>query len=171
MSQEMNSGRERKPKALGGDLVIPIAGSAFTIYYFSSIWDAPWEAQVSALFSGSVLLLLFSAITIVTFFKIFKGAGTLSLRDLWTPRALAPKRLILLALVVLFIVLIPFGGFTLVSFVFLLAALRLLNPKRPMKLTLIIAASFSLLGYLLFIVLFRTPFPDGPFEILMKGVF
>ena len=42
-------------KSVGGELVIPIAALLFTGYYFYTIIDAPWTAQVSAFFVGSIV--------------------------------------------------------------------------------------------------------------------
>ena len=48
-------------KSLGPDLIIPVAAILFTLYYFSTIIDSPWTAQVSAFFVGSILLGLSAA--------------------------------------------------------------------------------------------------------------
>ncbi len=45
----------REKKHVGGELVIPVAALIFTIYYFVTIIDVPWTAQVSALFVGTIL--------------------------------------------------------------------------------------------------------------------
>ncbi len=55
---EESGQRSREKKAIGGDLIIPIAALAFTVYYFTTIIDVPWTAQVSAFFIGSILILL-----------------------------------------------------------------------------------------------------------------
>ena len=46
------------PRQLGGELVIPVLAVVFTLYYFSSIWNSPWTAQVSAFMVGGILLLV-----------------------------------------------------------------------------------------------------------------
>ena len=43
---------------IGAQLIIPVAALAFTLYYFSTIINSPWTAQVSAFFIGSILILL-----------------------------------------------------------------------------------------------------------------
>ena len=45
-------------RQLGGELVIPCLAIAFTLYFFSTIWNSPWTAQVSAFAVGGVLLLV-----------------------------------------------------------------------------------------------------------------
>ena len=54
----MTSQRRRCRKPIGGELIIPVAAVAFTLYYFSTIFDSPWTAQVSAFFVGTILILL-----------------------------------------------------------------------------------------------------------------
>ena len=43
-------------KQMGGELVIPIGALLFTFYYFWTIIDVPWTAQVSAFFVGTILI-------------------------------------------------------------------------------------------------------------------
>jgi RsiW-degrading membrane proteinase PrsW (M82 family) len=57
MAEETGSGSGEK-KQIGGELVIPVAALIFTLYYFSTIYNSPWTAQVSAFFIGAILLLL-----------------------------------------------------------------------------------------------------------------
>jgi hypothetical protein len=54
----------RRPPSAGADLIIPLMGSVFALYYFTTIWDSPWTAQVSAFFVGA-LLILFSTVTVM----------------------------------------------------------------------------------------------------------
>ena len=96
--------------------------------------------------------------------------ASLGLETLATPRWLVPKRLILLGLTIGYIVLVEWGGFTLTTFAFLWFAMVLLGDGRNKLFAAIISAAMALGGYLLFIVAFETRFPEGPFELLMKGL-
>ena len=158
-------------KAIGGDLIIPGAALAFTLYYFSTIIDSPWTAQVAALLVGSVLIVLIAIFAVVSLLRVSRGEASLGLGELGTPRLLLPKRLGLLLLTMAYIALIDWGGFTLTTFVFLAAAMLLLNDGRRRRLAVLLAAGMALGGYLLFVVAFDTRFPDGPFERLMEGMF
>ena len=40
------------------DLIIPCLAFIFTLYYLSTITEAPWIAQASAILVGSLLILL-----------------------------------------------------------------------------------------------------------------
>ena len=53
-----NPDRAQSKKSVGGQLIIPAFALLFTLYYFYTIIDAPWTAQVSAFFIGSVLIAL-----------------------------------------------------------------------------------------------------------------
>ena len=37
--------RNPKRKAVGADLIIPALAVAFTIYYYSTVWELNWEAK------------------------------------------------------------------------------------------------------------------------------
>ena len=157
-------------KAAGGQLVIPVAGILFTLYYFSTIWNSPFEAQVAAFFVGTILLTL-SAIFIVKMIWQWKGGEiSLALDDLLGRRSIGLKRLALLGLTVGFMLLIEVLGFTITTFLFLASAMLLLDEGRRPGRAIGIAAAAAIGGYLLFILAFETRFPAGPFETLMKSV-
>ena len=159
-----------KKKHLGGELVIPVGALLFTGYYFTTIIDVPFSAQVSAFFVGSILIFCVILLLIRSFFEIRRGEADLKLGSLIAPTSYVPKRLIMLALTLSYIFLIQWGGFTITTFVFLLLSMLTLNEGRRKGLILFLAASLALGGWLLFIFAFETRFPEGPFEILMKGV-
>lgn len=169
MAQDERTGGGRK--AVGGELIIPVAGLIFTLYYFSTIIDSPWEAQVAAFFVGFILAGLILIFLAKTGLMLARGSARLDFRPLITPAGINLKRLVLFGLTLGFILVIPYLGFTLTTFVFLFSAMLLLQqPKRPW-LAAGLAAGLSLAGYLLFIVAFDTRFPRGPFEELMRGIF
>ena len=156
-------------KAVGGELILPVAAVAFTIYYFTTIRDVPWTAQVSAVLVGSVLILLCAAFGVRTFLAVRRGEQSLGLGPLIAPRHFVRKRLVLMALTVGYALVIEWLGFTITTFLFLTAAMLLLGEGRRKGLVLALSITLSLGGYLLFVVAFQTRFPVGPFEALMKG--
>ena len=180
--------------AIGGELIIPVAGLLFTLYYFSTIINSPWTAQVSAFFVGAVLIFLIAIFFIKSALAVKRGEANLRMDSLLSPRSLVPKRLALavkrgeanlrmdsllsprslvpkrLALLGL-IVLVEWGGFTLTVFAFLTLAMLLLTGGRNKRFIVLLCAGLALGGYLLFILAFDTRFPDGPFEQLMEQVF
>jgi hypothetical protein len=166
MDQRPTSGNPEK-KHLGGDLVIPVAALAFTLYYFSTIIDSPWTAQVSAFFIGAILILLIAILVIKSAWLVKRGEADLRLDSLLAPRSFIPKRLALLALTIGFIILVEWGGFTLTIFAFMSLAMLLLTGGRNKRFIFTLCAALALGGYLLFILAFDTRFPYGPFEELM----
>lgn len=157
-------------KSIGGELVIPIAAVLFTLYYFWTIIDVPWIAQVSAFFVGSILLALLAIFFVRTYLTVRRGDADLRLHTLIEPTWFLPTRLGLFALTLGFVVFIRWAGFTLTTFAFLSLAMLLLGKGRRKGLIIALSAICSLGGYLLFVVAFHTRFPEGPFEALMKGL-
>jgi len=158
----------RRP--VGGELIIPIAAVALTLYYLTTIIDSPWEAQVNAFFVGSILIALVAILLIKVGRALVTGQASLGLGALIQPVAVAPKRLIVLLLAIGYVTVIEWLGFTLTTFVFLAAAMLVLNEGRRIGLVLGLAAGLALGGWILFVVLFQTRFPKGPFEQLMGWV-
>ena len=169
MDQQPTARKPKKP--IGGDLVIPVAALGFTLYYFSTILDSPWTAQVSAFFIGTILIALVVLFLILSVRSVLKGAADWRVGRLVSPTSLLPKRLALIGLTLGYIVVIQWLGFTLTTFAFLCAAMLLLGGGRAKRLILGFGLAFSLGGYLLFVVAFETRFPEGPFEHLMKTLF
>jgi hypothetical protein len=167
MSHESPTGKPDK-KHIGGELVIPVAGVLFAIYYFTTIIDSPFEAQVSAFFVGTILMGLVAVFLVKSAVSVIKGEADLGMETLLSERSFLPKRLALFALTVAYIIVVHWGGFTLTTFAFLALAMLLLSNGRNLKFILILAASLAIGGYLLFIVAFHTRFPFGPFEHLMN---
>ncbi|NKB47810.1 MAG: hypothetical protein GKS02_00450 [Alphaproteobacteria bacterium] len=169
MQDDTEASQPRK-RALGAELVIPVAALAFTIYYFYTILEAPWTAQASAFFIGTILIILSLVFIGLTFRWVAKGEGDWSFHTLFEPHEYVKLRLALFALTVGYIAVISFLGFTITTFLFLVLAMLLLNRGRRAKLCLSLSAILSVGGYLLFVVAFDTNFPEGPFEILMNGI-
>jgi len=165
------SSEKPAPKPVGAQLIIPVAGLVFTLYYFWSIRDSPWEAQAAAFLVGTILMGLIVAFLVRTFWQW--RAGTLSFAfeaDFLGTGGLLARRLGLVALTVGYAVVIGWLGFTLTTFVFLTSAMLLLGANKRPATTVGLAALIALLGWLVFIVAFDTRFPRGPFETLMRGM-
>ncbi len=169
MLDETDAGRPRK-RALGAELVIPVGALVFTLYYFYTILEAPWTAQASAFFIGTILIVLVLIFIGLAFRWVATGEGDWSFHTLFEPHDYVKIRLGLLALTVGYIAVISFLGFTITTFLFLVLAMLLLNRGRRAKLSLTLAAILSVGGYFLFVVAFETNFPEGPFEFLMNGI-
>ena len=163
--------QDKKSKSVGSELIIPIVALFFTIYYFFTILDAPWTAQVAAFIVGA-LLIIFVIAFIVRSIKLIKtGGGSLGFEDLIAPKNLVSKRLRILGLTFVFIFTVPYLGFTITTFLFLSVAMMVLSNFHNKLFIVLLSAGLSLGGYLLFILAFETRFPAGPFETFMKGLF
>lgn len=170
MSTETQSENDHR-RSVGPDLIIPVAAIAFTLYYFWSIKDSPWTAQVSAFFIGAILLALCVGFLVRTGVRVARGEAYLGLGGFVSRADITSGRVAVLALTILYIVVIPWGGFTLTTFGFLFAAMAVLNRGRNLGRCALVSLALVLAGYLLFIVAFHTRFPHGPFEHLMEALF
>lgn len=169
MGQRDEGGTRRR--SAGAEFILPAAGVVFTLYYFSTILNSPWEAQAAAFFVGSVLILLSVAFVVRTLIEVRNGEADLGFARLRSRGSVTWKRAGLFVLTLLYILLIERLGFTITTFLYLTSAMLLLGEgRRPVFVTLL-AAGISLLGFLLFIVAFETRFPRGPFETVMANVF
>jgi putative effector of murein hydrolase LrgA (UPF0299 family) len=169
MDNESNSGEPEK-KHIGSDLVIPAVALAFTLYYFSTIINSPWTAQVSAFFIGAVLIFLIVAFLIYSLVSIRRGDADLGFQRLTEPLFFIPRRAALFALTISFIFFVEWGGFTITTFIFLSGAMLLLSRGRNWKFILALSAVLAIGGYFLFVYAFEVRFPKGPFELMMTQV-
>jgi len=164
------SSEKPESKPIGGELLLPVAALLFTLYYFWTIIDTPWTAQVSAFFVGTILIALIIMFFVRTWWQMRRGEVNLGIGDLITPTNFIPKRLVLLALTIGYIYLVTFLGFTITTFLFLSLTMLLLGKGQRKMLVFIVSAVLALSGWLLFIYTFDTNFPAGPFEIMMQGL-
>src|SRR6056297_1399939 len=80
----MPSDHHKPPRQIGGELVIPIIAVGFTLYFFSSVWNSPWTAQVSAFMVGGILLLVCAIFFVRAGMWLVRGEGTLGVGNLFT---------------------------------------------------------------------------------------
>jgi len=169
MDNESRSGEPEK-KHIGGDLVIPGVALVFTLYYFSTIINSPWTAQVSAFFIGAVLIALIAAFVVYKVVSVARGEEDFGFQRLTDPLSFMPKRAGLFALTMFFILFVEWGGFTITTFIFLSGAMLLLSGGRNWKFILALSATLAIGGYFLFVYAFEVRFPKGPFELMMAQV-
>jgi hypothetical protein len=165
---ELPNAEGPKKKSTGADLIIPFASIAFTIYYVSTIWNAPWTAKVSTFFIGGVLFILCCVFFVMFALQYRQGEADFSLNKIVNPVWALPKRLKLLALTIGYIFVIDWTGFILTTFTFLSLGMLLLSDGKSKKLIFSLSATLAIGGYLLFVVAFQRRFPDGPIEKWLK---
>jgi hypothetical protein len=163
-------GPKNARRQLGGELVIPVLAIVFTLYFFSTIWNSPWTAQVSAFAVGGILLLVCMIFILRSVFWLRAGDGSLGFANLFNREDISTGRIGLLATTVGYCVFIDRLGFTLTTFLFLaLSMITLAKGKRPIFI-LLISATMAFGGWAVFIWAFDTRFPRGWFETAMKAV-
>lgn len=155
--------------ATGADWVIPVIAVAFTTYYLISIRDLVWEAKIAAVFVSAVLYMLVGIFAVRTVLGLRHRQLAIDFSPLWVNWPLFRLRGLLFALAVLSVAALPYAGFTLSTFGFLLAAFLSLARMR-MRSALITAGVLALSGYGLFIAILHTPFPLGPFELAVRAL-
>lgn len=158
-------------KSIGSELIIPVAALLFTFYYFYTIIDAPWTAQVAAFLVGSILIVLIMFFLVKCIRLIRTGEGTLNFDTVIKPKSFLIKRIGLLGLTIAYIFVVSTLGFTITTFLFLFMAMLVLSGGHKKRFIFSLSVILALGGYLLFILAFKTRFPAGPFETLMKGFF
>ncbi|MDA1089986.1 MAG: tripartite tricarboxylate transporter TctB family protein [Proteobacteria bacterium] len=169
MTEKQNSNTPDK-RSIGGDMVIPVVALGFTLYYFSTIIDSPWTAQVSAFFIGTILIVLAAVFIFKSVAKVRLGEAGFGFSKLFSKADITSGRLSLFIVTVLYILLIEWGGFTLTTFGFLFSGMLVLSKGRDKGFIALLSAGLSLVGYGLFIIVFETRLPHGPFEWLMALV-
>ena len=170
MSSKSKKSQKKEFKNVLPDLIIPFLALIFTVYYLTTITEAPWIAQASAIVVGSILILLILIFFIKTFFMVRKKKEIISLSKLNIDKTTTFKRLTLLILALFFTIFLEFLGFTLSAIIFLFFAIILLSSLKNWKNALIISLSCSLIGYFIFIYIFNTQFPRGAFENFIERI-
>ena len=160
----------RAPRHLGADLVIPVLAVVFTLYFFTTIWNSPWTAQVSAFALGGVLLFVCLLLFIRVIGQYRRGEGRFTFTSLVNYEDIRTGRLALVVTTLGFCYFIDSLGFTLTTFLFLWTSMAVLGAFKRLGLVTITAAIMSLGGWAVFIWAFDTRFPRGWFEETMKAV-
>ncbi len=166
----MKTDETEKRRHLGGEMLIPVMAVAFTLYYFTTIWNSPWTAQVSAFLVGGILLLVCGIFLFRCIFWLARGEGSLGFGNLINMDDIRTGRIGLFIATIGFCVLIEPLGFTLTTFLFLLISMTVLAKGRRLGLILLLSSLISLIGWAVFILAFDTRFPRGWFETTMQAV-
>jgi hypothetical protein len=156
---------------MAAELIIPVGGTVFAIYYLYTIWSLPWQATTAGfgIISGMAIVMTFLIIRYVRLHSA--GALEFSFGELLHPVGMLGKRLAVLVAGLGFIFIMPYLGFTLSVFVFVVIAVLILAGSKYFLTALMLGAGMSLGGYLLFIVFIRARFPHGAFENLAGSLF
>jgi hypothetical protein len=162
--------QKTEKQARGDELVLPFIALAFAIYYIYTIIDLSWEAKVNGILVGSVLIFLIFIFLCRIALDRWQGKISLKFKTFVFKSGIQVTRVWFLLLAVAYVIAIPWGGFTLTTFGYLVAAMLLLGVRSPVRL-LGVSLALSVSGYLFFITLLDTRFPSGPVERLIAWLF
>lgn len=166
----MSEPTPEKRRAVGADLIIPVAASLYAVYYVYSIWDFPQQAQYSGFMLAGLLLVLTGLFFVRIRLGVGRGLYSLKVSGLLGPAESRNRRLAFFGLIIVYMLIVEWTGFTLTTFLFLAASLAVLG-IRPIRRVLVFAGVAALSGWFFFIVLLGTRFPRGPFEELVALAF
>ncbi len=170
----MNIESQKKPRNILPDCIIPVLALAFTVYYLTTITEVPWISQASAIVVSSLLLLSILAFVIRSVWRIQRHQETFQVegafRELLGYMPISLKRITLLGLAIAYVWFIDSLGFTLTTFIFVFCGIVLLSSLANWKNALMVSLSCSVIGYIVFIYLFKTRFPSGFIENWLKGI-
>jgi len=164
--KEKSDSLKKEKKAKGDELVLPIIALAFAFYYIYTIIDLSWEAKVNGMLVGSILIFLIAIFLFRILLERWRGNISLKLKDFTFRGRMQYTRLGFLLLAIAYVVVIPWGGFTLTTFGYLVSAMLLLGVRSPGRL-FGVALGLAGAGYFFFIILLETRFPPGPVERLI----
>lgn len=167
MASTQESGEKRQ---MGGDLIIPVLALGFTLYYISTVINSPWTAQLNAFMVGSVLIVLVLLFFVYAARELLQGRATLGASNLFAPYDILPKRLGFMAISLGYLLVLPWLGFTLTTFLFMAGSMMLLGGARRPITYLVAAFAMAAIAFVVFIVLFQKRFPKGPVEYLLQAV-
>jgi hypothetical protein len=167
MASTQDSGEKRQ---MGGELIIPLLALGLTLYYISTVINSPWTAQLNAFMVGTVLIIL-----VLLFFgyaarEVLQGRATLGVSNLIAPYDILPKRLGFIAISLGYLLVLPWLGFTLTTFLFMACSMMLLGGARRPVVYVVSAAVMAAIALLVFVVLFQKRLPKGPVEYLLQAV-
>lgn len=181
MQQTPDKPATRPPKNVLPELIIPVLALLFTVYYLTTIVEVPWIAQASAMLVSVLLLVSIIAFGIRTFHRIRSGREYIGLSDsmgaVTAQGRVNLKRMVLFTLSVLYVLLLPWLGFSLATFSLIFFGIVVLSHGQVLfsvSLAAVLRAFFiaficTTIAYIAFIQLFKTRFPFGPVEQLIKG--
>ena len=122
------------------------------------------------MFIGTILIVLIVMFTARVIVRARRGEVDLKIGALIEPHSVLGKRVVLFGLTLGFILIIPYLGFTITTFVFMTLGMLVLADWQRKRFIAILCAVLAISGWALFIFAFETRFPAGPFEELMKGI-
>jgi hypothetical protein len=162
----MDGPQQRKP--VGQELIIPGLAVAFTAYYFWTVQELAWEAKANGIVIGTILLALVVILLVRLGWQLSSGQASARV-TLGGDRETNRTRILLMALMAVFLLALPFLG-TSIALAFMLFAAMWLLGGRHWPTLVGVSVVTPLLVWFALIWLLGTRFPAGPFEHLMAAL-
>lgn len=150
------------------ELVVPALATVFAIYYLITIQDIPFLAQMYGGGISFLLMFLCAVVTVRVVVRIIRSKGVAekaSFSGVVKTVRTYKKTIGLIVGIALYIILLPYLGYPLVSFLFVAGIAYMLGVKKIPQ-VLLIALGVTVIGYLLFIVFLQVRIPTGPLRYL-----
>jgi len=158
-----------RPEPLGADFIIPVLACALTAYYLATTVGLAWEAKVTGVFIGAVLVPLCAVHMARMGLRIPGRDATFGLGDLIHNNHFNRQRLGLTALVGLYIASIEWVGTTPGLFLLLVGCMLLMG-VRSVKALFGVALATTAVVHLLLIYLLNSRLPRGVIENLLGSL-
>lgn len=158
-----------KRRAIGAELVIPIAALAFTVYFLRTTAEMEWEAKANGVIVGWLLIGLIGVQVVRSAVAFARRKGSFTFAPLVEPAGAMGKRLGIMAVTVALVAIVPWAGVGLGLFVALAAGFFVMG-VRSWRRILIVAFCVAAVCTLLFTVVLDSGLPRGPVENLIARV-
>lgn len=157
------------PGPSGADFIIPVLAAALVVYYSTTTLGMAWEAKVTGVVLGAILIPLCIVHIVRMVAAISGGHGTFALGDLVRDSLFNRQRLGLVVLVAAFIAGLDWVGTTAGLFLLLVGCMLVMG-VRSIRVLLGVAVVTAAVVYVLLIYLLNSRLPQGPVEKLIGSV-
>jgi hypothetical protein len=166
-----SDGRQDKAASgpLGADFIIPVLAVALVAYYSATTLGTTWEAKVTGVVIGAVLVPLCLVHMTRMAVAIARGHGTLGFGSLAANTLFNRQRLGLVLLVAAFIAGLEWTGTTLGLFLLVIGCMLVMG-VRSVRALLGVAVVTTAVVYILLIYLLNSRLPRGPVEKLLGSL-
>jgi hypothetical protein len=153
----------------GADFIVPVLSVALVVYYSATTLNMAWEAKVTGVLIGAILVPL-CLVHMVRLAVAISGAhGSFGFGELLANNLFNRQRFGLVALIVAFIATLEWVGTTGGLFLLLIGCMLVMG-VRSVRVLLGVASVTAAVVYVLLIYLLNSRLPQGPVEKLIGFV-
>lgn len=141
------------------ELVIPIGGLLFSLYYVSTVQDLPFQARVVGVYI-SVALFALALLLFIRFVRdVIAGRRSLGVQGFLSRTDVEMKRWLVFGSALLLVVLMPIFGFVLSLFLFVATTAFIIGGVARLPMAVLTATVLTSIAFGVFIVLVEVRFP------------